>query len=65
MGDVRGRREQPEGENPKAAIEPSSTTLPAALRFVISLAETSGGSLGATRPTASIAIRRAFFAVAS
>ena len=46
-------------------MEPSSTTLPAALRFVISCAETCGGSCGSTRPTASIAIRRAFFAVAS
>jgi len=53
------------GEKPKAAIDPSSTTFPAALRFVISLAETSGGSLGSTRPTASMAIRKAFFAVAS
>jgi len=35
------------------------------LRFVISCAETSGGSGGSTRPTASIAILSAFVAVAS
>jgi hypothetical protein len=39
--------------------------LPVAFRFVISAAEISGGSAGATPPTASTAIRRAFFAVAS
>jgi len=41
-----------------------TTALPAALRLVISWALTSGSSCGSTRPTASIAIRRAFFAVA-
>ena len=46
-------------------MEPISTTLPAALRLVISFAETCGGSFGSTRPTASIAMRSAFFAVAS
>ena len=54
------------GENPKAAIEPSSTTLPAPLRTASSF----GGVAStveepSTRPTSSIATRSRFFAVAS
>ena len=54
------------GEKPNAAIEPSSTTLPAVLRFSSSLG--SGSPTGASRstlPTSSIAIRSMFLAVAS
>ena len=58
------------GEKPKAAIEPSSTTLPAPLRIASSFG---GGALGSgvvgvtgsTAPTPSIRIRSRFFALAS
>ena len=57
------------GEKPKAAIDPSSTTLPALLRIASSLAAGTGSpsaEAGAsTPPTSSIEIRSRFFAVAS
>ena len=54
------------GENPNAAIEPSSTTLPAVFRFSSSPASGwPGGGSRSTSPTSSIAIRSMFFAVAS
>jgi hypothetical protein len=54
------------GEKPNAAIEPSSTTLPAPLRIAICFAGVSS-TVGApsTRPTSSIATRSRFFAVTS
>src|SRR5262245_40618323 len=57
------------GENPKAAIEPSSTTFPAPFRTASFPGSGStsgvGGTEGATPPTSSTVIRSRFFAVAS
>ncbi|MGH3032192.1 MAG: hypothetical protein ACRDNE_15805 [Gaiellaceae bacterium] len=46
-------------------MEPISRTFPAAFRLTISPAVTGCGSGASTPPTASIAMRSAFFAVAS
>ena len=55
------------GEKPKAKIEPTSTTLPAALRFAISPAPGPGSLVGdpSTPPTSSIITRSRFLAVTS
>ena len=57
------------GEKPNAAIEPSSTTLPAPLRTASRPASGSNSSAtgagGSTPPTSSIVTRSRFFAVAS
>ena len=57
------------GENPKAAIEPSSTTLPAPFRSASRPGSGSNSSSTFTRastpPTSSIVTRRRFLAVAS
>ena len=58
------------GENPNAAMEPSSTMLPAPLRIASSLGGGAAGSTvvgvsGSTSPTPSIRIRSRFLALAS
>jgi hypothetical protein len=53
------------GEKPKAAIELSSTTFPAAFRFAISPAGGSPEGAASTPPTSSTTTRSALWAVAS
>ena len=55
------------GEKPKAKIEPTSTTLPAAFRFASSPASGPGSTVGepSTPPTSSTMTRSRFLAVTS